>query len=276
MKIRFSIAVPAYCEYNINKLLRILLKQKLPKNMILEKIVVAATGYENFHFLKNSKIKIVEEAVRRGKASAINNIIEHVVGDIIVFVDGDNLIKKNGIQKILEPFNSKIGATTGRPMPLKKAKLTNALFRFIWELHHEVSLHHPKICGQFYAIRKDLIEKLPFNIIVDDAYIDYIVRKKSFYIKYIPTALSYIKAPVNAFEIIKWRRRIIRGYMQLGSLNIWGGFPTGLMLKAYLKNSYRLPLSILALMIEFIAILFAKFDTYRNYTPYSWEKCKTE
>jgi len=274
----FTIGICAYNEEkNIGKLLK-----KLPKN---KEIIVVASGCTDkteeiimSFSKKNKKIKLISEKERRGKSYAISQILKKARNNLILFIDADNIITKKSIKKLFESFFSKenVGAVTGRIIPRGKRTLSFKLMRIFWFLHHKTSILYPKISGQFYIVNKKLVKSIPTKIVVDDGYINFIIIRRGYKVLYAPSATSYTSVPKTVFSIIKWRRRIIRGYMQLNFSNMRAGFPLKasffIFLKECIKNIKNLNLFLLLLIIEIISILLATIDSIRNYVPYCWEK----
>ena len=68
---------------------------------------------------KDKRIKLIIEEERKGKASALNLIIKNAKSDIIVQTDGDVVLDKKAISKLIKHFKDKsIGAVSGNPIPI--------------------------------------------------------------------------------------------------------------------------------------------------------------
>jgi cellulose synthase/poly-beta-1,6-N-acetylglucosamine synthase-like glycosyltransferase len=173
----FSVVIPAYREKNLNNLINRLSNQNLPKEMVLKKIVVVACGYEDLSLIKNKKVKIIREKIRKRKASAINSALNEITSEIVVLGSGDAMPKKDTVKNLLEPFsNSYVGMTAGRPIPLNdRRKFMGFLNHLVWLLHHLVSLEKPKV-GEVFAFRK-VIERIPRKLAADESYFEFIISK---------------------------------------------------------------------------------------------------
>ena len=111
-KMRLSILICAYNEEKgISYLLRNLSFQRLPPEITDHEIIVVASGCTDRtvpiikeFMTENSKIKLIEEKERRGKAAALNKALEAATGDYIVFIPADVLPAQNGLYHLLTPL----------------------------------------------------------------------------------------------------------------------------------------------------------------------------
>lgn len=287
---RFSIILPAYKESNINKTIKTLLKQELPRNLKLNKIYIVACGYENFTFVKNKKITIIKERRRRGKAHAINlafqKINSETKSDIVVLQSGDTFLRKNTIKYLFEPFDdSKVGMTTGRPVSIDDPKkFVGFLNNLIWFLHHFVSLEKSK-AGEALAFR-NIIKKIPEKLVADEAYIEARMLNEGYRVVYIPKAKIFNNGPQTISDFIKQRRRIFAGHLHLK--NKYGyevsTMSTIRIIKAMLKyfeteefKGYKQILWLFSgTLIEAYARILGVIDFYiYNKVPYIWEIVET-
>lgn len=278
-----TIGICAYNEgKNIGKLLDRLSHEKF--NFNLKEIIVVASGCtdETASIVKkisakNGRVKLIIEKTRKGKASAINLILRNAKGEIIVFLDGDDLPENGSINKLISGFSqANIGGVTSMIIPLKASGITGYVVNLIWRLHHKINLRQPKLNGQLYALRKFIVNAIPRDIICDDAYIEAIVRKRGYKTIYLPEAAVNIEIPKNLMNVLKQRRRVSRGYVQLSQLNIDVTVPYKIKFKLVIneiqKNPFDFPKIFLAVFIEALANILAYYDTLSKRTPYCWEK----
>lgn len=286
---RFSIIIPAYKEKEINKVLRLLLKQTLPKNWKLDKIFVVACGYENFHFLKNRKIQVIKETRRKGKAYAMNLALKRAKSspklDVIVIHNADVFPKKNMLKNLFRVFeNDNIGIACVRPVPLDKSEnFLGFLNNMVWELHHLVSLKSPKV-GEVFAFR-NIVKNIPKRLATDEAYIESIIRNSGYEIVYVPTSIVFNNGADNISDFINHRRRIFTGHTHVKSRY---GYEVSTMnnvrivksLLEYLKmkpikNYKQMFWLVYAILLESYARLLGVIDFYIfNEVPYVWKIVK--
>ncbi|MCF7792981.1 MAG: glycosyltransferase [Candidatus Cloacimonetes bacterium] len=221
-KIKCSIGVIAYNEAaNIGKLLDALLNQEL-ESVQIERIVVVSSGctdgtddivtkYEK----KNKKIKLITEAERGGKSSAINKFIKAAESEVLVIESGDTIPAENTVERMVAPFaDEKVGMTGGKPVPENDPKtFIGYAVNLLWKLHHHMALRSPKL-GEMVAFRR-IFEEIPPESAVDEASIEAIMKEKNLELKYIPDAIVHNKGPENISDFIKQRRRIEAGHLWL-------------------------------------------------------------
>lgn len=220
--IHCSIGVIVYNEAdNIGKLLGSLQKQVLQSVVIDEIIVVSSActdGTDDIvreYIKKDSRIKLVTEAERNGKSSAINRFIENTSSEILVIESGDTIPEADTIERMVGVFSDKkIGMSGGRPYPenSRKSAIGKAV-HILWELHHKMALESPKL-GEMVAFR-NVIDSIPEKSAVDEASIEALIRDAGYKLVYVPQALVYNKGPENWKEFISQRRRIASGHIWL-------------------------------------------------------------
>ncbi|MDA3814452.1 MAG: glycosyltransferase [Candidatus Cloacimonetes bacterium] len=217
-----SVGVIVYNEAaNIGKLLDALLTQKTDKSKIQEIIVVSSActdgtddivrGYEKDH----ENIKLITEAERGGKSSAINKLIKAANTDLLIIESGDTIPDEDTVEKMIIPFqDEKVGMTGGRPTPENDPRtFIGYSVNLLWNLHHEMALISPKL-GEMVAFRK-IFDQIPPESAVDEASIEAIMKDNDLLLKYVPDAIVYNKGPENLSDFIKQRRRIETGHLWL-------------------------------------------------------------
>jgi glycosyltransferase involved in cell wall biosynthesis len=173
-----SIGVMAYNEaVNIKSLLLDLLRQQTHNFLLVEIIVVASgctdstqdiiTGLQK----EDSRIRLIIQEQRQGKAAAINLFLKEAKGEFIVLVGSDLKIVADVLSKVLEPLRQPgLGMTGGRPVPVdSNTSFMGYGVNLLWRLHHQLSLSRPKL-GEFVAF-KNLVKEIPKETAVDEAYL---------------------------------------------------------------------------------------------------------
>lgn len=212
------------CVYNEEKNIEIfldsLLKQKLKRVSVDEILVVISGSTDNTYkivkkySLKHKKIKILHQKRREGKASAVNLFVKKAKNEVLVLLGGDIILAINTIENLVSKFrNEQTGMTGVRPVPLNDINdgLTGFAAHLLWDLHHRVSLVHPKM-GEVVAFRK-IFRRIPIMSSVDEANIEPLIRGQSYKIVYVPKAKIYNKAPTTIEDFIRQRRRIYSGHL---------------------------------------------------------------
>ncbi len=217
-------------ELNISKLLNnILFKQELPpKSEVL--VVCSGCTDETIKIVqtfqkKDSRIKLVVEKKRKGKASAVNQIFSKAKGDIILFISADTLPNKNCFLKLISKFDDpKIGIVCGKPVPTNNTtSITGKIVKLLWSFHDLVFTELNKTgqlrhASEIFCIRKGIVDKIPQETVNDDAYIALTARKKGWKISYEPQGIVSMCGPQTIPDYIKQRRRILWGHHQVKKL----------------------------------------------------------
>jgi cellulose synthase/poly-beta-1,6-N-acetylglucosamine synthase-like glycosyltransferase len=243
--ITVSIGIPAYNEAsNIGFLLHNLSKQKLKDDFLLREIVVVASGCTDGtedvvqrHKGLDHRIKLIVEKERKGKASAVNILLDECKSTVLVMEPADTLPKEWSLYHLVAPFkNMSTGATGGRPLPVNPENtVIGWIPHVIWGLHHHIAtLEHEQkryfhISGEFCAIRTGIVRKIPETIVNDDAYLGLKIKRAGYLVAYVPEATVAMKGPTTIYDIVSQRRRVVYGHMQLErnySANIASTKPT--------------------------------------------------
>ena len=178
-----SIGISAYNEApNIGRLLERLLAQELESVRIAAIVVVASGCTDDTEAIverwmaRDDRIRLLTQATREGKASAINLFLTHAHTPLIVLCSGDLLPAVNTIEALVGPFaDETVGMTSSRPVPInEKDNFMGFAAHLMWDLHHEMNLRHFK-AGELIAFRK-LFDELPPGTVTDEASIEPIIR----------------------------------------------------------------------------------------------------
>ena len=69
--------------------------------------------------------------------------------------------------------------------------------------------------GEFMVLRSGVVEKIPVDVVNDDAYIAVVASMNGTKVKYCDEAKVYIKAPTNIPDYIRQRRRVVYGHFRV-------------------------------------------------------------
>ena len=224
-----SISIGICCyneERNIAKLLdNILTKQALPPD---SEILVICSGCTDSspeivkRFCeKDTRVKLILEEERKGKASAVNEILKRYVGDFLLLIPADVVPAPFSFSRLLEKMSSNpcVGVVCGKPVPINTERgFSGYLAHLIWRLHNRtlkflndlnLSSH---ASGELMVVRRGIVQKIPIDVVNEDAYIAIQAFSKNFLVKYSEEAKVYIKAPTNIVDFIRQRRRVVYGH----------------------------------------------------------------
>jgi cellulose synthase/poly-beta-1,6-N-acetylglucosamine synthase-like glycosyltransferase len=222
LKLSVSIGIMAYNEEkNVGVLLSSIVGQDLQSTFIKEIIIVASGCTDNtvkviLDILRHNKIiKLIIQKKRKGKASAINQFLSKANGDILVLLNADTLINKDSINNLVQPFiDENVGMTGGHIIPLNRDDTFLGYgVNLLWKIHHLVALKEPKM-GELVAFR-NLPIHIPENIIADEAYLEFEIRRRGFHLKYVPSSVVINRGPENLTDFICQRKRVFVGHQRL-------------------------------------------------------------
>ncbi len=238
---RLSIVVCAYNEEkSIGSLIENLMRQWVPPEITSSEIIVVTSGCTDrtAEIVKrcmtgNAKIRLIEEAKRLGKASALNKAFAASTGDYIALVPADVFPADNALLSLLVPFrNRNVSAVSGRPMqnPRNAPKgfmgyLANMTYRLWGRLMEKLndSGQAAHCSGEFMAIRSDVRTIIPDGCAADDSYIAIVAKRKGL-IEFAPKAVGYNLLPSNLRDYVNQRRRWLYGHFQTKKFT--GEYPT--------------------------------------------------
>ncbi len=214
-QIGVTIGVCAYNEErNIGNLLQAILSQKTEVARIEEVLVVASGCTDRTPEIVRSfqddheDIRLVVETERRGKASAVNKILERAVAEVVVLEGADTIPHPQAVEFLTRPFaNASVGVVAARPVTTDDENtFWGGLSHALWDLHHHVSLQNPKT-GEMFAFRR-VLDKLPGDVGADEDWIRNEVESNGYQVKYAPEALVYNSGPKSISEFLNQRVRI--------------------------------------------------------------------
>jgi len=214
-------------EKNIGYLLKsILIDQNLPGDF---EVLVVCSGctdntveiVQNFA-KKDSRVIPIVEAKKTGKANAMNYIFSKAKGKNIIFLSADTLPKKGCFSKLLKTLQlPKVGIVCGNPKPINpKDSLVGKIVNFLWSFHGDVfeqlnNVGRARHATEIFCIKKGIVNKIPIDIVNDDAYIALKAKKKNWLIKFEKEAQVSICGPKTFSDYCIQRRRVLFGHRQI-------------------------------------------------------------
>src|SRR6266851_10374911 len=220
MPIACSMGIMAHNEEaNIGRLLGALVTQRL-RDVVLSEILVVASGCtDNTEGIvqdwanRDSRIQLIVQEKRSGKASAINEYLPQARERIIVLCSADLLPEADALERLVAPFaDPEVGMATSHPVPVNDpGRFMGFAAHMLWGLHHKFNLTSFK-SGEMIAFRK-IFERIPYHTAVDEASIEPVVRGQGYRVEYVPTAVVYNKGPETVADFLSQRRRIYAGHL---------------------------------------------------------------
>ena len=170
----------------------------------------------------NDKVTLVQEALRYGKARAVNLGLSISNGEIVILTDGPTLYEKDTIARIVESFEDPSigGATVLYEIPNNKNNQIVDSESHLWAYKERMRLLESKVfstswlSGEACAFRKRFIDKIPDDSLADDSYIALELISKGF--KVIVNDRSYFieKSPSTTMDYFEIKTRRALGGLQ--------------------------------------------------------------
>lgn len=228
---------------------------------------------------KDSRIKLVTQKTREGKASAINEFLKHTNDPLIVIQSADTISKESTIENICLPLiqDPKIGMTGGAPYPVDDPnKFLGYIIHTWWWFHRNI----PRF-GEIIAYR-NILENLSKTTAVDEAYIQAKIVQKGMKVVYVDSAVVYNKGADTLKDLIKQRRRVFNGHARLQkeeNVKIDNMTKSSLRLLLFeykIKNLKELVWFTCGVGLEVYARLLGTYDLkVKNHNPFVWDIAKS-
>jgi cellulose synthase/poly-beta-1,6-N-acetylglucosamine synthase-like glycosyltransferase len=222
MSIACSMGIMAYNEQaNIGRMLQAVVSQRTTNLNLTEILVVASGCTDRTESIvhdwarRDQRIRLIVQAQREGKASAINQFLPQVREKIVVVCSADLLPEAGALEALVAPFaDPAVGMTTGRPVPVNDpGTFMGFAAHMLWNLHHEINLRSFK-AGEMIAFR-NIFERIPYNTAVDEASIEPIIRGQGYEVRYVPEAVVYNKGALTVRDFLSRRRSIYAGHLEV-------------------------------------------------------------
>ncbi len=230
---------------------------------------------------RDPRLTLIEHEKRTGKADAINEVFRETEGDFLVYVNADALIRTSSIAILLRSIeeDDSLGFISGRPVFARQRGLISDVLDVMWTsfnlLSSDPSQRRQSNHGtdELMVIRSGLLPELPPGVVNDGAYIAGRIRERGFRIGFQPEAVVQIDVPRRMVDLIRQRRRILFGHIQVKRLvgtaprtvETMMFFNPGESLKIVIRTLASKPGRVLVLPVaavgELIALSGALWDT---------------
>lgn len=239
------------------------------------------------------RLKLIEHATRTGKADAINEVFRETVGDYLVYVNADARIENDAIPVLLSTIEKDEGAgiVSGKPVFTTQRGMVSDILDVMWSsfnfLSSDPNQRRQRNHGtdELMVIRSQLLPELPHGVVNDGAYIAGRIRERGFQVRFQPEAVVQIDVPRRMIDLVRQRRRILFGHIQVKRLVGTAPRTVETMMFFSPLDSIRIvvrmlaskPRRILVLPIaatgEFIALAGALWDTLASPAEHSvWKR----
>jgi poly-beta-1,6-N-acetyl-D-glucosamine synthase len=280
-----SVGVMAYNEEaNIADTIRTILEQQLASGEIAELIVVASGCEDQTTTVvadiarRDPRVRLIEQARREGKASAINLFIGAARSPILLMVSADVVLKSGTMDALLCHFHDpQVGMVGGHPIPVnRESSLLGHAVHLQWRLHDRLARESPKL-GEIVAFR-NLVPSIPQDTAVDEISIQALITQLGYRLVYEPRAVVYNRGPATVPDFLRQRRRIYAGHLRVReqqgysapTMSVWR---VGRALLG--SGCFNTPLaafrSVCAIGLEATARGLGHYDVLRRKPQHVWE-----
>ncbi len=158
---------------------------------------------------------------RAGKINAICRAIQAARGDIIVLTDANTYFESQALRFLVAPLaDPAVGAVSGAKVIARQGDSLAHSEGLYWKYESFIKKQESRlgsctgVCGEIFALRKDLFEPAPPRVINDDFYLAMQILRKGYRVVYTPAALTIEKMSLTASDEAVRRARIVAGRYQ--------------------------------------------------------------
>jgi cellulose synthase/poly-beta-1,6-N-acetylglucosamine synthase-like glycosyltransferase len=169
------------------------------------------------------RVRVYEFTARRGKPSVLNDLVPAATGDLVVLADARQRFERGALRALTAPFaDARVGAVSGTIVfprdPGRPIAAGSGAYRRL-----EVGLRIAEsrvdsaigATGAVYALRRELFEPLPPDMVLDDLFIPMRIARRGFRVVFEPRAKALDHAPRSPREEFTRKVRTLAGNLQL-------------------------------------------------------------
>ena len=185
--------------------------------------------------LRNQEnILFIEDDVNRGKPHQINTAIKQCESDLIVFSDARQMYRADALSKLARNFaDPTIGAVSGDLTFISADDATERSVGLYWKYEKMMRKAESNVdstlgvTGAIYAIRRNLVEPIPDDTILDDVEIPLRAFRQGYRVVFDREAIAYDTASSKIESEFRRKARTLAGNFQLFARNRWLLNPIG-------------------------------------------------
>ncbi len=219
-----TLIIPAYNElYVIDRKMQNTYSLDYPK----EKLTIAwitdgsDDGSNKYIAMHYPNVLVWHEAMRKGKAAALNRALTLAKTELLVFCDANTMLNHLALKEIVKHFaNDKVGVVAGEKRVFSSNNVAGTGENLYWKYESWIKRLNAQFftsigaVGELFAVRKSLVNPLPEDTIVDDFVLSMEVAYKGYIIAYEPNAYAVEEPSENEQEEMKRKVRIAAGAFQ--------------------------------------------------------------
>lgn len=291
------------CAYNEGRRIKTLLEDILDQKDLPQstRVIVVASGCtdDTVGIVRdianaNPAVKLIVEKSRTGKTNAINLILADCPVELLMLVSADTRLPKNSIREILAAISDEgVAVVGGLPVVENSedgtvAKSAAIIWRVMRQTMTELGSagELPFVMGELYCFRSSLVERIPSQVVNDDAYIAILARSKGFKVTHAARANFVLKVPSSIPDYVAQRRRVTYGHLlikaQMGRFANVEGIAldhTLILARAMIREASSHPMSVIRAMflleLEVVVRLLAWMDLRKGRQHTTWSRIAT-
>jgi len=180
-------------------------------------------------YAQSPRVSIVLNQLPRGKASGVNDALEFAHGEVVVFTDVRQTLEAEGLRLLVRDFaDPQVGCVSGELMlGDRRDGEKNRGLGWYWRIEKTIrdlesaSGSVVGATGAFYGVRRELLQPIPPETLLDDVYIPMQVVKAGKRVIFEPKARAWDLPDQGAEREFARKVRTLSGNYQLLQLQPW-------------------------------------------------------
>jgi biofilm PGA synthesis N-glycosyltransferase PgaC len=178
---------------------------------------------------RNPRVHVVLNQLSRGKASGLNDALELAHGEVVVFTDVRQTVEGQGLRFLVQDFaDPQVGCVSaelmlGDPTAGEKNRGMGLYWRIEKTIRDLESASGSVVgaTGAFYGVRRELLQPIPPETLLDDVYIPMQVVKAGKRVIFEPKARAWDLPDQGTEREFARKVRTLSGNYQLLQLQPW-------------------------------------------------------
>jgi len=228
-----------------------------------------------------AEVEVYHLPDRAGKIAAMNRGIQFIKTPIVIFSDGNTLLGKESIRRIVKLFvDPKVGCVSGEKRIFSKdtAAATESIY---WKYESFLKKLDAQLysvvgaAGELFAVRTSLLQPVEQDTLLDDFIVSLRIAQQGYTIQYDPNAYAIENPSANVREELKRKIRISAGGIQsiLRLKSLLNPFKHGWLSFQYISHRVLrwtlAPLGLIFLLVS-NAIITLKQGIFNFSNVYTW------
>lgn len=180
-------------------------------------------------YARHPRVHAVLNQLPRGKASGLNDALNIVHGEIVVFTDARQKIEAAGLRILMENFaDPSVGCVSGELMlgdpDAGEKRRGMGLYWWIEKTVRELESMSGSVVGAtgaFYGVRRELLEPIPPELLLDDVYIPMQAVRAGKRVVFEPRVRAWDLPDLGTEREFARKVRTLSGNYQLLQLQPW-------------------------------------------------------